>query len=124
MIPSAMKLKSIAVGTLLAVAPLMAHHSITAEFDTNQQVTLNGVVTNVDWMNPHTYVFVDVKEPGKTTNWACELDNPRELARKGFTRESIKVGMAIRVKGTRAKNGSFRIHIDALTASGGQLLGK
>lgn len=119
-----MNLKSIAVGVLLAVAPLVAHHSISAEFDTNQQVTLSGIVTNVDWMNPHTYVFVDVKETGKTTNWACELDNPRELARKGFTRESIKVGMAVRVTGNRAKNGSFRIHIDALTASGGMALSK
>jgi hypothetical protein len=124
MIRLVMNPKSIAVAVLLAVAPLAAHHSISAEFDTNHQITLSGIVTNVDWMNPHTYVFVDVKEPGKTTNWACELDNPRELARKGFTRNSVKVGMTVSVTGNRAKNGSFRLHIDALTANGGRLLGK
>ena len=118
-----MNIKSILAGTLLAVAPLVAHHSISAEFDTNQPVTLTGIVTNVDWMNPHTYVFVDVKDTGVVRNWACELPNPRELARKGFTRDSVKVGMGVRVTGTRAKNGSFRIHTEALTADSVHLLG-
>ena len=98
--------------------PFAAHHSISAEFDSTKPITLKGVVTNVDWMNPHTYVFVDVKDTsaGKTRTWACELASPTELARRGFTRESIKVGMAILVAGPRAKDGSFRIHTDSLTA--------
>jgi hypothetical protein len=72
--------------------PLLAHHSISAEFDITKPVTLTGVVSNVDWMNPHTYVFVDVNDPGirKMQTWACELSSPSELARRGFTRESLK----------------------------------
>jgi hypothetical protein len=107
-------------------ASLYAHHSISAEFDSTKPVTLSGIVINVDWMNPHTYVFVDVKDAavGKTRTWACELASPSELARRGFTRESIKVGMTVRVMGTRAKDGSFRIHTDTLTADNSVLLTK
>ena len=106
--------------------PCAAHHSITAEFDSTKPVTLKGIVTNVDWMNPHTYVFVDVKDAsaGKTRTWACELASPTELARRGFTRESIRVGMSIRVEGPRAKDGSFRIHTDSLAANNTILFNK
>ena len=98
--------------------PLLAHHSISAEFDITKPVTLTGVVSNVDWMNPHTYVFVDVNDPNvrKMQTWACELSSPSELAKRGFTRESLKVGMSVRVIGTRAKDGSFKIHTDSLSA--------
>jgi len=77
-------------------------------------------------MNPHTYVFVDVSDPsaGKPRTWACELASPNELARRGFTRESIKVGMSVRVTGTRAKDGSFKIHTDLLTADKSVLFSK
>ena len=106
--------------------PVVAHHSINAEFDSTKQVTLTGTVTNVDWMNPHTYVFVDVKDPalGKTRTWACELSSPADLARRGFTRESLKVGMSIRVIGSRAKDGSFKIHTDTLADENGVSLVK
>jgi hypothetical protein len=101
-------------------APMTAHHSISAEFDAAKHVSITGVVSNVDWMNPHTYVFVDVQDPSirKARTWACELASPNELARRGFTRESLKVGMSVRVAGARAKDGSFKIHIDALTVDG------
>jgi len=116
-----MKPRLLPWGLLLIVAigaPLSAHHSISAEFDSTKPVTLSGTVTNVDWMNPHTYVFVDVKDTAvrTTRTWACELASPTELARRGFTRASLKVGMTVRVIGTRAKDGSFRIHTDTLTA--------
>ena len=103
---------------------MVAHHSITAEFDIEKQVRLSGIVSNVDWMNPHTYVFVDVKDPalGKTRTWACELASPNELARHGFTRASLKIGMSVRVMGTRAKDGSFKIHTDTLEADNGASL--
>jgi hypothetical protein len=120
-----MKLLTLFTALLLA-APLVAHHSINAEFDSTNQVSLAGRVTNVDWMNPHTYVFVDVKDPslGKTRTWACELASPSDLSRRGFTRESLKVGMSVRVMGSRAKDGSFKIHTETLVAENGVSLTK
>jgi hypothetical protein len=107
-------------------APLLAHHSVSAEFDSTKPVTLSGIVSNIDWMNPHTYVFVDVNDPSlrKTRTWACELTSPSELAKRGFTRSSLKVGMSVRVIGTRAKDGSFKIHTDTLTAENSVLFTK
>jgi hypothetical protein len=124
-----MKPKILPLGIILIVAltaPILAHHSVSAEFDSTKPVTLTGTVTNVDWMNPHTYVFVDVNDPsaGRARTWACELTSPNELARRGFTRESIKVGMSVRVTGTRAKDGSFKIHTDLLTAENSVLFSK
>jgi hypothetical protein len=109
---------------LFASAPMTAHHSISAEFDNTKPITLSGVVTNVDWMNPHTYVFVGVKDAdaGKTRTWACELASPSELAKRGFTRESLKVGMTVHVVGSRAKDGSFKIHTEMLSADNSVLI--
>ena len=106
--------------------PAAAHHSISAQFDSNRQITISGIVSNVDWMNPHTYVFVDVKDPGvaKARTWACELASPNELARRGFTRASLKIGMTVRVMGARAKDGSFKVHIEELSADNGAILVK
>ena len=117
----AMKLKQLPLLIPLALAiavPLFAHHSIFGEFDSTKPVTLTGIVSNVDWMNPHAYVFVDVNDSslGKTRTWACELANPGELARRGFNRSALKVGMAVRVIGMRAKDGSFKIHTDLLSS--------
>jgi hypothetical protein len=124
-----MRPKILPLGIILMVAltaTTFAHHSILAEFDSTKPVTLTGTVTNVDWMNPHTYVFVDVNDrsEGKPRTWACELASPAELARRGFTRESLKVGMSVRVTGTRAKDGSFKIHTDLLTADNSVLFSK
>jgi hypothetical protein len=123
-----MKPKILLLGFVLLFAanPVRAHHSIAAEFDVTKPVTLTGVVSNVDWMNPHTYVFVDVNDPslGKTRIWACELTSPSDLARRGFTRSSLKVGMTVHVVGTRAKDGSFKIHTDTLSAENSVLFSK
>ena len=124
-----MKLRTVFTALLFALAlaaTLTAHHSINAQFDSTKPVTLDGTVINVDWMNPHTYVFVDVKDPAlrKTRTWACELASPNELARRGFTRESLKVGMMVRVMGSRAKDGSLKIHIETLAAENGVSLVK
>jgi hypothetical protein len=112
---------------LLALAiPALAHHSLSAEFDDTKTIRLTGTVTNVDWMNPHTYVFVDVKDAalGKTRSWACQLASPNELARRGFTRASVKVGMAVTIVGTRAKDGSFKVHTDTLAVDNSVIWGK
>jgi len=123
-----MKPKILPLGIVLIAltVPVLAHHSISAEFDSTKPVTLMGTVTNVDWMNPHTYVFVDVSDPSasRIRTWACELTSPNELARRGFTRESLRVGMLVRVTGTRAKDGSFKIHTDLLTADNAVLFSK
>lgn len=124
-----MKTCNLLLGIALILAlgvPFSAHHAISAEFDSTKQVTLSGTVNNVDWMNPHTYIFVDVKDQnfGNTRTWACELPSPSELARRGFTRGSLKVGMEVRLTGTRAKDGSFKIHTDVLTADNSVLFSK
>src|SRR6185503_6176480 len=129
MMRPAMKLRTLLTALLFAAvftAPILAHHSINAEFDSTKPITLVGTVSNVDWMNPHTYVFVDVKDSGlgKTRTWACELASPAELAKRGFTRSSIKVGMSVRVVGSRAKDGSFKLHTDTLADEKGVSLTK
>ena len=98
-----------ALALIASVMPLSAHHSFAAEFDGSKTVTLTGVVTKVEWMNPHTYFYVDVKDEasGKTENWALELGNPNALLRAGWTPNSVKIGDAVTVEGTRAKDGSL-----------------
>ena len=119
-------LPMLAVAAGLVASPAFAHHSLSGQFDVDKSVHISGVVSKVDWMNPHTYVFVDVSDSSasRTRTWACELTSPNELARRGFTRESLRVGMLVRVTGTRAKDGSFKIHTDLLTADNAVLFSK
>jgi hypothetical protein len=90
-----------------ATLPLLAHHSFSAEFDATKSITLTGVVTRVDWANPHVYFFVDVKDPkGVVVNYACETDGPNALIRRGWKRDSLKAGDQITVDAYLAKDGS------------------
>ena len=74
-------------------APLMAHHSFAAEYDAKKPVTLKGIVTKVDWMNPHVYFYIDVEdEAGKVTNWGFEMGPPNGLQRAGWTKNTMKIG--------------------------------
>jgi Family of unknown function (DUF6152) len=96
----------IALNLLLRI-PLPAHHSFAVEFDVKQRVTLKGVVTKVEWTNPHTYFYVDVRgESGAVVNWAFETAGPNTLARQGWSRQSLKIGDQVTVTGYRARDGS------------------
>ena len=92
---------------VLSALPLLAHHSFSAEFDATKSITLTGVVTKVDWANPHVYFFVDVKDDkGAVVNYACETDGPNALIRRGWKRDSLKTGDQITVDAYLAKDGS------------------
>jgi len=94
-------------GLLLAAVPLMAHHEILAKFDDKKPVTLSGIVTLVDWRNPHVHVFMNVQDSkNETLNWAIELESPIDLQQNGWHRDSLQPGDAITVKGMAARNGS------------------
>ena len=92
---------------LLAAARVFGHHSFSAEFDGSKLIELKGVVTKIDWTNPHVYFYLDVKdEKGNITNWGCEAASPGSLHRQGWTRDSLKVGDQVIVGGYPARDGS------------------
>jgi Family of unknown function (DUF6152) len=96
----------ILAGLILPDIPASAHHSVSAEFDLNQHVTLPGHITKIEWMNPHVYLYLDVSADGKTANWACEMAGPNTLTRQGWSRDTLKVGDRVTVFGYRARDGS------------------
>jgi len=121
-----LKLFAICALTVLAAAPMWAHHSFAAEYDSSKPVTMTGAVTKVDWANPHVYFFIDVKDAdtGKVTNWAFELGAPAVLTRSGWRRSSVKVGDIITVTGTLAKDASCHGNARSVTLTlTGQKLG-
>jgi Family of unknown function (DUF6152) len=92
-----------------AAQPAAAHHSFAAEFDAAQPVTLRGTITKMEWINPHSWLHIDVKnDDGTTTPWMIEGATPNTLLRRGFTRDAVKAGTEITIVGYRAKNGANR----------------
>jgi hypothetical protein len=95
------------MASLLAVGPVFAHHSGAAVFDTTKKLELKGVVTRMEWTNPHAHFFLDVKAADSTvTNWNLELASPSILLRNGWKRDSLKAGDAVTVNGSPAKDNS------------------
>src|SRR4030095_697545 len=87
--------------------PLLAHHSFAAQYDASKSVRTTGVLTKIEWTNPHSYIYIDVKEEnGSVAKWTCEAGSLGALSRQGFKRGTIKFGDAIVVDGYRAKDGS------------------
>src|ERR1700709_675003 len=125
-----MKIKTLTVslalaGMIAAAAPVFAHHSFEAEFDRAKAVTLTGTVTKVEWMNPHTYFYIDVKDEktGKVANWGMEMGSPNGLMRAGWTRNAMKGGDVVTVEGSLAKDGSHTGNARAVSlAATGQKL--
>jgi hypothetical protein len=87
---------------------ISAHHSFAAEFDRNAPFKFTGKVTKVEWMNPHTFFYIDVvdEKTGKPTNWAMEMGTPNILMRNGWTRNTLKIGDVVTVEGSKAKDGT------------------
>jgi hypothetical protein len=109
------------LGLLVSAVPVLAHHSFAAEYDANKPITLKGVVSKVEWTNPHARFYVDVKEKdGTLTTWNLELASPNVLVRNGWTRKALNVGDEITVQGSMAKDGSKMANARVVTLANGQ----
>ena len=121
-----MKLLSLVTGAAVlsaAALPVLAHHAFSAEFDANRPVKLEGVVTKMDWINPHSWIHIDVKaDDGTVQKWMIEGGAPNALLRRGWNRNSLPAGTQIAVQGFQAKDGSFRANGRDITFANGSKL--
>jgi hypothetical protein len=108
---------------LLAALPALAHHSFAAEYDGSKPTTLKGTVTQVEWVNPHSWVHIDVTdENGKVSQWSCETAPPNMLYRQGWRRDSLKPGDQVVIEGFLAKDGTHTMNARSVQTSDGRRL--
>src|SRR5579884_1894934 len=106
-----------------AAAPLWAHHAFEAEFDQKKPVHLKGKVTTMEWINPHSWIHIDVEGPdGKVTNWMVECGSPNIMLRRGFTKRSLEVGTILDIRGYQAKSGENKANGSSVTFQDGHRL--
>lgn len=123
-----MKANAIALLILITFVGVMpgvyAHHSVSSEFDRNRRIMLSGTITKVTWTNPHTFFYVDVKDPksGSVVNWSCELGSPNMLATLGWTRSTLRVGMSVNFTGILARDGSHKLIARNIVADGNRVV--
>ena len=112
---------ALVVSGLFVSMPAFAHHSFAAEYDAKKPVKLMGTITKVELVNPHGWVYIDVKgADGKTENWGCETGAPNALIRRGWKRDTLKAGDVITVDGFRAKDGSTTMNARSVTFANGK----
>jgi hypothetical protein len=108
---------------LAAVVPAIAHHSFAAEFDGSRSVRLSGAITKIEWSNPHSYFYIDVKDDkGNILNWGCEGAGPGALTRRGWKKGDLKLGDTLIVDGYPAKDGSHLIDARRVTLPDGRIV--
>jgi len=113
------------IALLASGLPLLAHHAFSSEYDESKPVTLEGVVTKIDWENPHVHYYVDVAQAnGTVVNWACETGGPNRLAKRGWTRDSLKPGDKVIVHGFPAKDASHSADGRKVTLANGKTIGE